>query len=119
MLVAWNGTRESSRALGEALPYLQARHATVVVVHERPPVEDEALLGTEAVEHLWYHGIKAELQHVTSHDVPDALIGEAKRREADLIVMGGYGHSRMREWLLGGATYELLRRAPVPVVIAH
>jgi nucleotide-binding universal stress UspA family protein len=119
-LIAWNGSRESSRALGEALPYLhKARHATVVVVHESPPVEDEAVLGTEAVEHLTHHGIKAELHRVTSHDVPDALIGEARRRAADLIVMGGYGHSRMREWLLGGATYELLRRAPVPLVIAH
>jgi nucleotide-binding universal stress UspA family protein len=120
VLVAWNGSRESSRALGEALPYLhKARHATVVVVHEEQPVEAEAVLGSEAVEHLGHHGIKAELHHVTSNDVPDALIGEAKRREADLIVMGGYGHSRMREWLLGGATYELLRRAPVPLVIAH
>jgi nucleotide-binding universal stress UspA family protein len=112
VLVAWNGSRESSRALGEALPYLhKARLATVVVVHEERPVEAEAVLGSEAVEHLAHHGIKAELHHVTSHDVPDALIGEAKRREADLIVMGGYGHSPMREWLLGGATYQLLRRA--------
>jgi nucleotide-binding universal stress UspA family protein len=120
VLVAWNGSRESSRSLGEAMPYLhKARRVTVVVVHEEPPVEAEALIGSEAVEHLGHHGIEAKLDHVTSEDVAGALIWEAHRREADLIVMGGYGHSRTRERLLGGATYELLRRAPVPLVIAH
>jgi nucleotide-binding universal stress UspA family protein len=120
VLVAWNGSRESSRALGEAMPYLlQARRVTVLVVGKEPPVEEEALLGSDAVEHLRHHGIEAELDHVCSDQAAEALIREPRRREADLIVMGGYGHSRMREWLLGGATYELLRRAPVPLVIAH
>jgi nucleotide-binding universal stress UspA family protein len=47
------------------------------------------------------------------------LIAEARRQKADLIVMGGYGHSRLREWLLSGVTYELLHKAPVPLLIAH
>jgi nucleotide-binding universal stress UspA family protein len=119
-VVAWNASRESTRALAEAMPYLhKTRAVTVVVVDERPRVEDRTLLGTEAIEHLRHHGIEAELHHVSSQNVPEALIKEARRREADLIVMGGYGHSRVREWLLGGATHELLRRAPVPLVIAH
>jgi len=46
-------------------------------------------------------------------------MAEAKRRKADIIVMGGYGHSRLREWLLGGVTYELMHGSPIPIVIAH
>jgi nucleotide-binding universal stress UspA family protein len=51
--------------------------------------------------------------------VSAALLAEAKRRKADLIVMGGYGHSRLREWLLGGVTHDLMHHAPVPLVVAH
>jgi nucleotide-binding universal stress UspA family protein len=122
ILVAWNGTRESARALAEALPYLQkAQQTTVVVVDDEPPTKAQAMLGKDAVNHLKHHGIKAALHYarLRNHDVGATLIAEARRLKADLIVMGGYGHSRLREWLLGGATYELLHRAPVPLLIAH
>jgi nucleotide-binding universal stress UspA family protein len=52
-------------------------------------------------------------------DVGATLIAEARRLKADLIVMGAYGHSRVREWLLGGATYALLHKAPIPLLVAH
>jgi nucleotide-binding universal stress UspA family protein len=122
ILVAWNGSRESARALAEAMPYLYtAKAATVVVVDEEHPVEVQALIGTDAVKHLRHHGIDASLHRVRhrERDVAAALIDEAERLEVDLMVMGGYGHSRLREMLLGGVTYELLRQAPVPLVIAH
>jgi nucleotide-binding universal stress UspA family protein len=122
ILVAWNGTRESARALAEALPYLhKAQQRTVVVVDDEPPTEAQAMLGKDAVNHLKHHGIKAALHYarLRNHDVGATLIAEARRLKADLIVMGGYGHSRLREWLLGGATYELLHKAPVPLLIAH
>jgi nucleotide-binding universal stress UspA family protein len=122
VLVAWNGSRESARALAEALPYLhRAEAVTVVVVDELPPLEQQALLGSDAVNHLRHHGIDARLRHVKSKNgsTTAAIIAEAKRQKATLIVMGGYGHSRMREWLLGGVTYELMHEAPVELVIAH
>ncbi|SDR63496.1 Nucleotide-binding universal stress protein, UspA family [Rhizobiales bacterium GAS113] len=122
ILVAWNGSRESARALAEAMPYLyKSKAATVVVVDEEHPAELQALIGTDAINHLQHHGIDASLRRVRDrkHDVAAALIEEAERLEVDLMVMGGYGHSRLREMLLGGVTHDLLHQAPVPLIIAH
>jgi nucleotide-binding universal stress UspA family protein len=122
ILLAWNGSREAARALAEAMPYLlQAKEVSVVVVDDEPPAELGAVLGADAVDHLKHHRVNAYLHHVQMRGghIGATLIAEAKQRKADLIVMGGYGHSRLREWLLGGATYELMHQAPVPLLLAH
>lgn len=122
VVVAWNGSRESARGLAEALPYLHKADAvTVMVIDEGDAVEESALVGSEAVRHLGHHGIQARLSHVRTAggDVGSVLVREAGRLRADLIVMGGYGHAHMREWLLGGVSHHLLHNAPVPLVIAH
>ncbi len=117
ILVAWNGGRESARALAEALPYLhKANEVTVLVVDDEPSTELQTALGTDAVNHLKHHGINVALYRARIRDggVGATLIAEARRLNADLIAMGGYGHSRLREWLLGGTTDELLHNAPIP-----
>jgi nucleotide-binding universal stress UspA family protein len=122
ILLGWNGSRECARAMAEAMPYLhKAKEVAVIVVDDEPPAEQQALLGNDAVAHLKHHGINASLHHVvmSGGHVGSTLVAEARHRKADLIVMGGYGHSRLREWLLGGATYEVMHNAPVPLVIAH
>jgi nucleotide-binding universal stress UspA family protein len=121
VMVAWNGSREAARALAESLPYLQmADSVTVVVIVAVPEAEDVATLGTEAIHHLEHHGVAADLRHVkTSGDTGEALMAEAARLRAELVVLGGYGHSRIREWLLGGVTYKLLHEATVPLLVAH
>jgi len=122
IIIAWNGSRESARALAEAMPYLhRAKDVSVVCVVEDRDIEQEALLGEDAVLHLAHHGINAALRHVPleDSDVAQTLIGQAQRHHADLIVLGGYGHSRVREWLLGGVTHTLMHKSPVPLLLAH
>lgn len=121
-MIAWNGSREATRAVGEALPYLKkSRAVTVLVVERGNMVLPPARTGNALVTYLGRHGIEATLHVIDDRGqgLSSTLIAETVEREADLLVMGGYGHARLREWLLGGVTYKLLRKSPVSLVIAH
>jgi nucleotide-binding universal stress UspA family protein len=122
ILIAWNGSRESARAVAEAMPYLhKAQKVEVLVVTDDTETEEEAILGSDLISHLHHHGIDATLVRVRSSNggVSAKLMAEAQSRKADLIVIGGYGHSRLREWLLGGVTYDLMHQSPIPILMAH
>jgi nucleotide-binding universal stress UspA family protein len=121
-IIAWNRSREAVRAVAEALPYLvQTRTVTVVVIDQGAAPDLPATQGNELIHYLRHHGISASV-HVSRErglDPSSALLGLIAEQKADLLVMGGYGHSRLREWLLGGVTYTLLRKSPVSLIIAH
>jgi nucleotide-binding universal stress UspA family protein len=121
VLVAWNASREAARALGDALPLLvDAQAVTVLSVGSSATIDNEHR-GADVTRHLARHGITATAAASIAKDadVGDVLLSRAADHGADLIVMGAYGHSRTREWLLGGATRHLLRHMTVPVLMAH
>nr|WP_281409316.1 universal stress protein [Microvirga terricola] len=121
VLIAWDAGREAARALAEAMPVLrQARDVTILVID---PDDDGPKQQTSArlVQFLERHGVNARIVHAHSdgNKVSDLLIEETEKRDADLLVMGGYGHARFREWILGGVTRDLLHFSPVPLLLAH
>ena len=121
VLVAWNASREATRAVNDALPILQrAGKATVVSINpEGEPLG--RVPGADISLHLARHKVKAEVApaRVTDIEVGDAILSYAADVGADLIVMGAYGHSRLREMVLGGATRHLLQHMTVPVLMSH
>ena len=121
IFVAWNNTREAARAVAEAIPFLQRASQVIVGIVENEASEQFGIEpGADIGRYLSRHGIAAEIRPINGWaDAGEALLNEANRSSADMIVMGGYGHSRFREWVLGGATRHLLTNAAVPVLIAH
>ena len=119
VLVAWSDTRESARAVMDALPILQsARSVTLLTVN---PEDEFSLPGADIARWLAEHGVETELTRMTadSIDIADAILNQVSESGADLIVMGGYGHSRLRETVLGGTTRTILRQMTVPTLLAH
>lgn len=116
ILVAWNGSREAASALRGAWPILEAAERVEVLMVEPPP-EAEAFMG----ERLERRGVKAKIVIDRS---PDAKAGEVIRRhaeglDADLVVMGLYGHARLREIILGGASKTMLEQETFPLLVAR
>src|SRR5690606_24101059 len=122
IFVAWKDTREAARAVAEALPFLQrARQVVVGLVEEEGASEQYRIAaGADIGRYLSRHGVSAEIRRIAGWAYTgEALLNEANQIMADMIVMGGWGHSRFLEWVLGGATRHILTHATVPVLIAH
>ena len=122
VLLAWRNSRESARAVSEALPMLTAAKKVYIamVTEDTNPEEEGTMPGADISRYLTRHGIDVELRTLSGWSkVGEALLNEAEKTAADLLVMGGYGHSRFREMVLGGATRDVLTEAELPVLIAH
>jgi len=118
-LVAWNGSREAARAVRDALPLLKLVAAvTVLAVNAEQGGEEP---GADIARHLARHGITVEIDQSTAPDMAtaDVLLSRAADLGSDLIVMGAYGHARMRETILGGVTRSMLEQMTVPVLMSH
>jgi nucleotide-binding universal stress UspA family protein len=121
--VAWSASREAARAVNDALPLLErAQGVDLVTVNPREaPFGHGEEPGADIALHLARHGIKVEVQRIETRelDVANAILSHVADRGSDLLVMGAYGHSRLRELVLGGVTRTILREMTVPVLMAH
>jgi nucleotide-binding universal stress UspA family protein len=120
VLIAWKRTRESARAVHDALPLL-TRAKSVLVMEINPDQGDKHIAGADIALHLARHGVKADVSSTVASeiDVGNAILSRASDVGADLLVMGAYGHSRLREFVFGGVTLEVLRHMTVPVLMSH
>lgn len=113
-LVAWNGSHEASSALAAAVPFLAlASSVTIVEIDEG----DITVPAEDAAAYLSRHGIHAQIMRWPDGRVAEGLIALA--HASDWLVMGAFGHSRLREALFGGVTRRLLRESPIPLILAH
>jgi nucleotide-binding universal stress UspA family protein len=123
ILVAWRDTRETTRAVAEAMPLIETAARTSVVLVDPDTGAPDARREPEMdiARHLGRHGAKVEVHMIDRNGRPvgDVILEQARRLSADLVVMGAYGHSRAREWVLGGATVEMLRKSEFPILMAH
>lgn len=122
ILVGWNGSREAVRAVHDALPFLRkAEEVTLLTVETSDTSDGRSYGGDKMLRHLAHHGIEAKARRsmVNSGNVGDVILSRAADARADLIVMGAYGHSRLREFVLGGATRRVLSQAKIQVLMSH
>jgi nucleotide-binding universal stress UspA family protein len=121
VLVCWDASRNAARAIADAMPFLKrAKAIDVVVVATERPKSDE-LPGADIAHHLARHELKIDLKRIVTGgtDVASTILSYAADAGADFIVMGGYGHSRLREFILGGATRGILSAMTVPTLMSH
>ena len=123
VLVAWNGSREATRAVHDALPLIAGAEAVTLAVIDPDSATGQTgpEPGADIAAHLARHGFAVDIAVLASagSDPVDVLLRTATERGADLLVMGGYGHARLREMILGGATRGMLRQMTLPVLMSH
>jgi len=124
ILIAWDGSREATRAVHDALPFLShARKVTLITVNaERDAPDCPRIPGADIALTLARHDVEVEVREVAAErntPVGDVLLSQASDLDCDMIVMGAYAHTRLRELVMGGATRTLLRSMTVPVLFSH
>ncbi len=121
VMVCWDGSRPAARAIADAMPLLEkaVRVEIVIVTNERG--KQDEIEGADMGQHLARHGLKVDVHRMAGGniDVADALLSHAADSGTDFIVMGGFGHSRLREFVLGGVTHSIMRSMTVPVLMSH
>jgi nucleotide-binding universal stress UspA family protein len=122
VLVAWDGGREAARAVNDAMPLLERAHSVAVLsVNPEDAGTGERDPGADIALHLARHGVKVTAARTIAREtaVGDVLLADIADNGIDLLVMGAYGHSRLREWALGGVTRHILAHMTVPVLMSH
>ena len=120
VVIAWKATPEAARAVTAAMPFLSLAKQIVImtVAEDETTIEEEG--AARLMANLRWDGFPASVRRLppSAQGAAETLLAAA-REHAALLVMGGYGHSRLREWIFGGFTQRILRAAEIPVLIAH
>ncbi len=121
VIVGWNASREATRAVTDAIPFLQQAEVVQVMVINPRAGEHGAMPGNDIALFLARHGVQVEVRVDQSSeiDIGNEMLSRASDFGADMIVMGGYGHSRLKELMMGGATRTLIDSMTVPVLLSH
>jgi nucleotide-binding universal stress UspA family protein len=121
VMVCWDGGRNAARAVGDAMPFLRRAKAVEVVIVQGDAGKSDEIAGADIGEHLARHDLEVEVKRIVAKDggVMDTILSHAADVGTDFLVMGGYGHSRLREFILGGVTRGILATMTVPVLMSH
>ena len=118
--VCWDGSRAATRAIADTMPFLKRAKTIDIVIIESEKSKSKDFPGADIANHLARHDLKIDLKRISLvTDVGNTILNYAADSSTDLIVMGGYGHSRFREFILGGATRGLLASMTVPTLMSH
>ena len=120
VMVCWDGSRSAARATGDAIPFLE-RAKTVEIVMATERGRSDEMPGADIAQHLARHGIPVEVKQIVAPNAKaaDVILSHAADASADILVMGGFGHSRLREFVLGGVTRSILDSMTVPTLMSH
>jgi nucleotide-binding universal stress UspA family protein len=121
VVVAWDFSRAAARAVADAIPLLEKAKIVRIVTVQNEKVIDSKHSSEELAKNLSRHGIDVIIDHVDAagRSIGEALNNEVASYNADLLVMGAYGHSRFREFILGGATKSILTKPLLPILFSH
>lgn len=121
IVVAWDGSSVAARAVGDAMPFLKAAEQVEIVSVVGEKDLSRSVSGSELAPHLARHGIEVTVKDIPAQhgDVAETFRQQVGIVRADMLVMGGYKHSRLTEWVLGGVTRSLLGSSPVPLFMSH
>jgi nucleotide-binding universal stress UspA family protein len=119
--VCWDGSRAAARAIADSVPFLERAKSIDVLIVASEASKSGDVPGADMGHHLARHNLKVDVKRITAPDidVPSAILSYAADNGTDMLVMGGYGHSRLREFILGGATRGILSSMTVPVLMSH
>lgn len=121
VMVCWDGSRAATRAIADSLPFLNKAKKVEIVMVASKAGKDDDIPGVDLGQHLARHGLTVEVKRITSPDidVSSTILSYVADSNADMIVMGGYGHSRLRDFILGGVTRSILESMTVPALMSH